>query len=85
MTTLYGKSGNHRTNKLIMAAEMAGMDLAFVESDMKLIKSKDFNQRNPQNKIPVLSIGDLNIFESNAILKYIGSHSATLLGDSPYH
>lgn len=68
-----------------MAAELAGMDLAFVEADMKLIKSKEFNQRNPQNKIPVLSIGDMNIFESNAILKYIGSHSPSLLGNSQYH
>lgn len=55
MSILYGKSGNHRTNKLLLTAEVAGFDLTFQEADMKTIKSKDFGTKNPLNKVPVLS------------------------------
>jgi glutathione S-transferase len=84
--TLYGKQGSHRTNKLLTTAEVAGVTLNLVDADMKLIKSKDFTKKNPLAKIPVLETDKGCIYESNAILKFLGSFSQdqSLLGSSVY-
>lgn len=58
-----------------MTAEVIGLTLNFVESDMKLIKSKEFGKKNPNGKLPVLETEKGCIYESNAILKYIASFS----------
>ena len=52
--TLHGKIGTHRTNKILIAAEIAKFDLSFKEGDMKLVKSKEFLNKNPFGKLPVL-------------------------------
>ncbi len=82
MTTLFGKTGHPRTNKILMAAELSGMELTFVEADMKMVKSKDFAAKNPFQKIPVLETPEGCLSQSNAILRFVASSKAELLGGS---
>jgi elongation factor 1-gamma len=56
-----------------MAAELSGMSLTFVESDMKLVKSKEFSSKTPFGKIPVLETPEGCLHQSNAILRYVAS------------
>ena len=63
----------------------AGVDLGEVQvRTINLMKGEqfanDFTARNPNQKIPVLRDGDLDIFESCAILQYLAErHLTTLL------
>ena len=71
----------------IMIEELreAGVDLGEVQvRTINLMKGEqfanDFTARNPNQKIPVLRDGDLDIFESCAILQYLAErHPTTLL------
>lgn len=68
---LFFPYGNPRGNKLLFAAEVAGVPVEHVDVPFESLKNEEHLARHPLGKIPVLVTESGPIFESNAILRYI--------------
>ena len=49
------------------------------------LQTPEYKAMNPNGMIPVLQDGDLAIWESNAIVRYVAARYARLPGTSPQH
>jgi glutathione S-transferase len=82
MITLYG-SPRSSAGRCVWALEEAGVAYTLKDVDMrnKEHKSAEFLKINPNGKVPVLTDGDLNLFESMAITFYVAeAYKKELLG-----
>jgi len=78
---LYAHDQSPRTQKVLIAAKYAGLNVEVV-SDVDT-KSADFLKKNPTGKVPVLETDKGTISESNAIVRYIAREGkAGLYGKS---
>ena len=68
---LYAPLGNHRANRILVAAKFADVPIEFHNVTYKQIKEKEFLKKNPLGKVPVLETPEGCIFESHAILRYV--------------
>lgn len=71
--TLYGLNSSVYTQIALLVLEEKGVDYTFEKVDI-FNKSKppsSYLQRNPFARIPMLSEGDLNVYETTAITRYI--------------
>jgi len=66
---LYTYESNPRTQKVLIAAKYAGVNVEVVTNVDT--KSADFLKKNPTGKVPVLETDKGTISESNAIARYI--------------
>lgn len=75
MTTLYGSPNSVYANKVRYVLNALGLDYEFAQVNLLKgeHKSEEHIKRNPSGKVPVLEDGDLTIFESNAIIRYLGN------------
>lgn len=73
MIEIYGK-GSTRSMRAVWAAKEAGVDFKYIEVEIKEGEhfGDDFKKLNPFCKIPALKDGDFLLWESAAILTYIG-------------
>jgi len=69
MVKLYAHENSPRTQKVLIAAKYAGLNVELV-TDVDT-KSADFLRKNPTGKVPVLETAQGTISESNAIVRYI--------------
>ncbi|CAD8115144.1 unnamed protein product [Paramecium sonneborni] len=81
---LHSPSGQGRTHKILVAAKLANFQLEFVDTQLNEKNYKVFQDKFPFGKVPVLETQEGNLFESNAILRYIARHSEGLYGKTPY-
>merc|ERR1712093_850954 len=83
---LYGFAGNPRTNAVKAVAEYEGINVEYVETAVfdKDNLPKDFVEKFPQTKVPVIEAGDKKFTETIAIAYYLASQSnkANLFGQS---
>ncbi|XP_024968606.1 glutathione S-transferase-like [Cynara cardunculus var. scolymus] len=70
---LYGAVGSSPTFRALAALIEKDLDFEFIPVDYagREHKSPEFLQRNPFGQIPVFEDGDLKVFESRAITKYV--------------
>ncbi|GKB48571.1 glutathione S-transferase-like protein, partial [Tanacetum coccineum] len=70
---LHGLVGSTATFRVLAALAEKDLDFEFVSVDLvsKEQKTPQFLARNPFGQVPVYEDGDLNLFESRAITKYI--------------
>jgi len=76
-----------RSQKILIAAKIANVSITHPSFQMgKDNKTKEFTEKNPFNKVPVLDTCHGPIYESNAILRFIARHSpiSGLYGNSDY-
>lgn len=73
MLTLFG-CGQTRSMRPLWALKESNLPYEYIEVNLKegAHKSEDFAKLNPNKTIPVLKDGDFVLFESGAILTYIG-------------
>lgn len=83
---LYSSPSNPRSTKILVAARIANIPVELVQVLHEDLKKKEHIARNPLGKIPVLETKEGNIFESNAILRYIARQvpESKLYGSNPY-
>jgi elongation factor 1-gamma len=65
---LYTHDNSPRTQKVLIAAKYAGVNVEVANVDTR---SEDFLRKNPTGKVPVLETDKGTISESNAIARYI--------------
>lgn len=81
---LWGQDFNLRVKKIQVAANHAGHDLVITEIDEA--KRKEYLKKAPTGFVPTLETPEGPLYESNAILRYLGrnSKSAKLYGTSVF-
>jgi elongation factor 1-gamma len=75
---LYAALGSHRGNKILVAAQYAGAQIEPVYLDHQILKETDLLKKNPTGKIPILETETGTLWESNAILRYVGGLNPAL-------
>lgn len=85
---LYAPAGNPRANKVLVAAEYAGVEVKLAENFQIRVDNKtpEFLAKNPNGRIPVLDTPEGSIWESNAIVRYIArvGGNKSFYGNTPY-
>lgn len=82
---LYTYPNNPRAWKALIAAKYAGVNIEVPSFDFpKDLQTNEFRSKNPLAKVPVLETPEGCIFESNAILRYVGRKSSNLYGTNDY-
>jgi elongation factor 1-gamma len=81
---LHAPLGNFRTNSILIAAEVAGVNVELVHTDYSSTKTAEFKAKNPLGKVPVLETTDGFLFETAAILRHIARVSGKLYGENNY-
>ena len=86
---VYGLSYNLRVQKILVAAQYAGVDVTVEEFFPRFASEevvKEFKQKNPNGTVPVLETPEGYLYESNAILRYIARHNddSKLYGSNTY-
>ena len=73
MLTIWGRTNSHNVKKVLWLAEELG--LPYVRHDVGGQFGMDaaYRAKNPNALIPTIDDGDLSLWESNAILRYLGA------------
>jgi len=73
MITIWGRTNSHNVKKVLWLAEELGLD--FVRHDVggAFGYPDDYISKNPNRLVPTLEDGDLVLWESNAILRYLAA------------
>lgn len=86
MLTLYGHPLSSPTNKVRMTANAVDEDYNFVFIDLSKgeQKSENYLSINPLGQVPAIEDGELKLFESNAICRYLArKNGADLVPEEP--
>lgn len=67
--------GHGRTNKILVAADLANVKVELVDTKLDDNNYQIFQQKFPFGKVPALETPDGPLFESNAILRFIARHN----------
>jgi len=76
MLTIWGRLNSHNVKKVAWFAEEAG--LAYVRHDVggQFGMDADYLAKNPNAMIPTIEDGEVTLWESNAILRYLAARHA---------
>lgn len=79
MLTIWGRLNSHNVKKVAWFADEIG--LPYVRHDVggKFGMSADYLAKNPNRLIPTIEDGDVTLWESNAILRYLAARYAPAL------
>jgi glutathione S-transferase len=84
MITLWGRLNSHNVKKIAWA--LIEMEVPFVRHDIggQFGYTPEYLAMNPNRMIPTIQDGDLVLWESNAILRYLAdAHAPTFRSDGP--
>ncbi len=81
MLTIYGSDLSAPANKVRFAANAMGLEYEYKKIDLRAGEHQkpEFLKINPVGKIPALSDDGLNLFESNAIIRYLADKNKSSL------
>jgi len=84
---LFTSLGSFRGNKVLVAAHFVGAQIEPVYLESHRLQEPELLQKNPNGTIPILETENGCLFESNAILRYVGglNPGLSLLGDNNWH
>ena len=87
MLKIWGRANSNNVKKVLWCAEEAGIAYSRVDvgGAFGQLDSPEFAALNPNQQIPVLEDGDLVLWESNAIVRYLAARYApgTLYAPEP--
>jgi len=71
--TLWGRLSSINVRKVVLAARLAGVEFNRIEAggEYGVVGSDAFRAMNPNAMVPVLQDGDLVLWESNVIVRYL--------------
>ena len=75
MLKLWGRSNSVNVKKAVWALEELGIAYERIDAGgaFGLVKEEPYLSRNPNGVVPLLQDGDLDIWESNAIVRYLAA------------
>ena len=73
MLHLWGRLSSINVRKVVLCAQVLGLDLPRTDAGMAfgVVDSPDYRARNPNGLVPLLQDGDFTLWESNAIVRYL--------------
>ena len=73
MLKIWGRKNSSNVRKALWAAHELGLDFESVEAggSFGVVDEPDYRKRNPNGLVPLLEDGDLVLWESNAIVRYL--------------
>ncbi|MFX8597285.1 glutathione S-transferase N-terminal domain-containing protein, partial [Acinetobacter baumannii] len=71
MITVWGRINSHNVKKVVWAANEAGVPFRRVDMGGPFGYSDAYLALNPNRMVPAISDGDVHLWESNAILRYL--------------
>jgi len=77
--TLWGRINSHNVKKVVWLAEEIGLPFERIDMGGQFGFSDDYLAMNPNRLIPTIRDGDLVLWESNAILRYLAARYAPAL------
>lgn len=84
MITVWGRINSHNVKKVVWAASEAGVPFRRVDMGGAFGYSDAYLALNPNRMVPAISDGDVHLWESNAILRYLAdAHAPHLRADDP--
>ena len=82
---LHASLGSHRTAKLLATARIGRVALELQLPDSSFLKSKAFLEKSPLKKLPLLETSTGDLWESNAIVRYLARQGQSTLYTGPPH
>lgn len=76
MLTIWGRLNSHNVKKVTWLAEEIGLSHQRIDMGGPFGFSDDYLAKNPNRLIPTIEDGDLVLWESNAILRYLAARYA---------
>lgn len=87
MLRIWGRKNSSNVRKVLWCAQEAGVAFERLDAGgaFGLVDQPQFLQRNPNGLVPVIEDGDLVLWESNAIVRYLAAQYApgSLYPDAP--
>ncbi|WP_226015645.1 glutathione S-transferase family protein [Novosphingobium sp. FKTRR1] len=84
MITLWGRINSHNVKKVVWALGEAQVPFERIDMGGKFGYSRQYQALNPNRMVPAISDGDVHLWESNAILRYLADvHAPQLRADDP--
>lgn len=84
MITVWGRINSHNVKKVVWAVAEAGVAFHRVDMGGPFGYSPEYQAFNPNRMVPAISDGDVHLWESNAILRYLAdAHAPHLRADDP--
>lgn len=78
MLTIWGRKNSSNVRKVLWCAEEAGVAYRSIDAGgvFGLVHEAQYRAKNPNGLIPLLEDGDLLLWESNAIVRYLAARYA---------
>lgn len=73
MITIWGRPNSHNVKKVLWLAEELGLDFVRHNVGGAFGYPEDYSVKNPNRLVPTLEDGELVLWESNAILRYLAA------------
>ena len=73
MLTIWGRLNSHNVKKVAWLAQEIGLPHQRIDMGGPFGFTDDYLAKNPNRLIPTIEDGDLVLWESNAILRYLGT------------
>ena len=75
---IYGRTTSSNVMKVLWAATEIGLDYDRVDAGMSfgVVDTPDYRAMNPNGRVPTVVDGDLTLWESNAIVRYLAAKHA---------
>ena len=87
MLKIWGRKNSSNVRKALWCAEEAGIAYERVEAGgaFGVVNEPEYLARNPNGRVPMIEDGDLVLWESNAIVRYLSARYAlgTLYAEDP--
>lgn len=73
MLHLWGRLSSINVRKVVLCAQVLGLDLPRTDAGMAfgVVDTPDYRERNPNGLVPLLQDGDFTLWESNTIVRYL--------------
>jgi len=73
MLKIWGRKNSSNVRKVLWCAEELGLDFESVDAGgaFGLVNEPQYRERNPNGLVPTLEDGELTLWESNAIVRYL--------------
>lgn len=80
MLQLWGRLSSINVRKVVLCAQVLGLDLPRSDAGMAfgVVNTPEYRARNPNGLVPLLQDGDFTLWESNAIVRYLCSRENRL-------
>jgi len=79
MMTLWGRLSSINVRKVVLAARLVGLKFVRIDAggEHGIVDTEAFRAMNPNAMVPVLQDGDLVLWESNVIVRYLCARDVT--------